>query len=160
MPALLTTPSIEPKVCIAIEAISRAVAGSPMSPGTTASAVRRSEGGRCDVERVSDYVITTLYKGVGNAGANSLRRTGHDHGLAFCLHVFRQRGLYDLLVQERFPVGRHPSGRPGYGLTFRMRVRRKQFHTFHHSLRVVIVEPMLAGLKAGYDRMPRRRRML
>jgi hypothetical protein len=36
-PALLTTPSIEPKVSIAAEAISRAVEGSPMSPRTTAN---------------------------------------------------------------------------------------------------------------------------
>ena len=39
-------------------------------------------------------------------------------------------------------------------------MRRKQLHTLGHLLRLVIVEPVLTGLKAGYDRVPRRRRML
>src|SRR5271166_2944056 len=41
-----------------------------------------------------------------------------------------------------------------------MRVRWKQFHTFDHPLLLVIEEPVLTRLKAGYDRMPCRRRML
>jgi hypothetical protein len=64
------------------------------------------------------------------------------------------------LVQERFPVGWHPSPRSRRGLTFRMCVRRKQRHTFDHPLLFVIVEPVLAGFEAGNDRMPRRCRML
>jgi len=64
------------------------------------------------------------------------------------------------LVQERFPVGWHSACRSRYGLTFRMRVRRKQFHAFDHPLLLVIVEPVLTRLKAGYDGMPCRRRML
>jgi hypothetical protein len=39
-------------------------------------------------------------------------------------------------------------------------MRRKQFHTLDHPLLLVIVEPVLTRLKAGYDRMSRRRRML
>jgi hypothetical protein len=35
-----------------------------------------------------------------------------------------------------------------------MRVRRKQFQTFDHSPLLVIEEPVLTRLKAGYDRMP------
>src|SRR6202044_3309977 len=64
------------------------------------------------------------------------------------------------LVQERFPVGWHPSCESRCGLTFGMRVRRKQFHTFDHPLLLVIEEPVLTRLKARYDRMPCRRRML
>ena len=64
------------------------------------------------------------------------------------------------LVQQRLPVGWYPSRRSRYGLTFRMRVRRRQFHTPDHPLLLVIEEPVLARLKAGYDRMPGCRRML
>jgi len=64
------------------------------------------------------------------------------------------------LVQERFPVGWHPSGGSRYGLTFRMGMRRKQLHTLDHPLLFVIEEPILTRLEAGNDRMPRRRRML
>src|ERR1017187_5799982 len=64
------------------------------------------------------------------------------------------------LVQERFPVGWHPSGGSRCGLTFWMRVRRKQLRTLDHPPLLVIVEPVLTGLKAGYDRMPRRRCVL
>lgn len=39
-------------------------------------------------------------------------------------------------------------------------MRRKQFHTLDHPLLLVIVEPVLPRLKAGYDRMACRRRML
>ena len=39
-------------------------------------------------------------------------------------------------------------------------MRREQFHTFDHPQRLVIKEPVLTGLKACYDRMPCRRRML
>jgi hypothetical protein len=39
-------------------------------------------------------------------------------------------------------------------------MRRKQFHTFDRPLLLVIVEPILARLEAGNDRMPRCRRML
>jgi hypothetical protein len=61
---------------------------------------------------------------------------------------------YLRLVQERFPVAWHPSGGSRYGLIFWMRMRRKQLHTFDHRLRRVIVEPILARLEAGDDRMP------
>src|SRR5580698_10978032 len=64
------------------------------------------------------------------------------------------------LVQQRFPVGWHSSGGSRYGLACGMRVRRKQFRACDHRLRVVIVEPILTGLEAGYDRMSRRVRML
>ena len=64
------------------------------------------------------------------------------------------------LVQERFPVGWHPSGGSRYGLACGMRVRRKQFRTFDHRARLVIVEPILTRLEAGNDWMPRRFRML
>jgi hypothetical protein len=64
------------------------------------------------------------------------------------------------LVQERFPVGRHSSCGSGYGLTFGMRVRRKQLNTFNHFPLLVIEEPVLTRLKAGYDRMPGRCRVL
>src|SRR5580692_12274332 len=64
------------------------------------------------------------------------------------------------LVQERFPVGWHPSCWSGSGLIGWMRMRRKQFHTFDHPPLLVIEEPILTRLKAGYDRMPCRRRML
>ena len=57
------------------------------------------------------------------------------------------------LVQQRFPVGGHPSYGSRCGLTFGMRVRRKQFHTFNHPPLLVIEEPVLTRLKAGYDRM-------
>jgi hypothetical protein len=39
-------------------------------------------------------------------------------------------------------------------------MRRKQLYTLDHRLLLVIEEPILTRLKAGYDRMPRRRRML
>jgi len=64
------------------------------------------------------------------------------------------------LVQERFPVGRHPSSWSRCGLISRVRMRRKQLCTLDHRLFLVIEEPILTRLKAGYDRMPRRRRML
>jgi hypothetical protein len=66
------------------------------------------------------------------------------------------------LVQERFPVGRNPSCGSRCGLICRMRMRRKQLHTFDrdHRLLLVIVEPILTRFEAGNDRMPRRRRML
>jgi len=38
-------------------------------------------------------------------------------------------------------------------------MRRKQFHTFDHPPLLVVVEPILTRLEAGYDRMPRRGRM-
>jgi hypothetical protein len=41
-----------------------------------------------------------------------------------------------------------------------MRMRRKQLHTLDHPLLLVIVEPILTWLKAGYDRMSCRCRML
>ena len=50
--------------------------------------------------------------------------------------------------------------REGGGLTFGMRMRRKQLHTFDHPLLLVIEEPILTRLEAGNDRMPCRRRML
>jgi hypothetical protein len=63
-------------------------------------------------------------------------------------------------VQERFPIGWHSSCGSRYGLTSRMRVRRKQFRTLDRPLRLVIVEPVLTRLEAGYDRMPCRSSML
>ena len=67
---------------------------------------------------------------------------------------------YGQLVQERFPIGRHPSRGSRCGLTFGMRVRRKQRHTRDHPLLLVIVEPVLTRFEAGNDRMLCRRRML
>jgi hypothetical protein len=66
------------------------------------------------------------------------------------------------LVQKRFPVGWHPACGSRSGLILWMRMRRKQIHTFDrdHPLLLVIVEPILTRLEAGYDRMPRCRRML
>jgi hypothetical protein len=64
------------------------------------------------------------------------------------------------LVQARFPVGWHPSRGSRYGLIFGMRLRRKQLHTFDHPLLPVIVRPVLTRLKARYNRMPGRCRML
>jgi hypothetical protein len=64
------------------------------------------------------------------------------------------------LVQERFPVGWHPSCGSRCGLIFWMRKRRKQFTTFDHPLLLVIEEPVLTRLKAGNDRMSCCRRML
>jgi hypothetical protein len=63
------------------------------------------------------------------------------------------------LVQERFPVGWHPSCRSRRRLIFRMRVRRKQLHTLDHPLLLVIEEPLLTRFEAGNDRMPCRCRM-
>ena len=64
------------------------------------------------------------------------------------------------LVQERFPVGRHPSCWSRSGLIPRVRMRREQHYTLDHRLLLVIEEPILTRLKTGYDLMPRRRRML
>ncbi len=58
------------------------------------------------------------------------------------------------LVQQRFPVGRHPSCRAGNGLASWMRVRRKQLRTLDLSPRLVVIKPVLTGLKTGDDRMP------
>jgi hypothetical protein len=63
------------------------------------------------------------------------------------------------LVQQRFPVGRHPSCGSRNGLTSWMRMRRKQLRTLDLSPRLVVVEPVLARLKAGDDRMSRLCRM-
>ena len=65
------------------------------------------------------------------------------------------------LVQERFPVGGYPSCGSRHGLISWMRTRRKQLHTLDrdHRLLLVIIEPVLTRLKAGYDRMPRCRRV-
>ena len=64
------------------------------------------------------------------------------------------------LVQERFPVGRHPSSGSWCGLILRMRVRRGQLHPFDRLPLLIIEEPVLTPLKTAYDRMPCRRRML
>ena len=64
------------------------------------------------------------------------------------------------LIQERFPVGRHPSCRSRSGLIFWMRMWRKQLRTLDHVLLLVIEEPVLTGLEAGYDRVPRLSSML
>jgi len=40
-----------------------------------------------------------------------------------------------------------------------MRVRRQHLHTLDRFLLLVIEKPVFTRLKAGYDRMPRRRRM-
>jgi len=53
-----------------------------------------------------------------------------------------------------------PFPRSGGGLICWMRMRRKQLRTPDHFLLPVIVEPILTRLEAGYDRMPRCRRML
>ena len=67
---------------------------------------------------------------------------------------------YGRLVQERFPVGWHPSGRSRCGLVFRVRMRWRQRRPLDRRLLLVIVEPILTRLEAGNDRMPCRRRML
>src|SRR5580692_10788402 len=64
------------------------------------------------------------------------------------------------LVQERFPVVRHPSCRAGNGLISRMRMRGKQLRTVDHRLLFVIVEPVLARLEAGNNWMSGGRCML
>lgn len=64
------------------------------------------------------------------------------------------------LVEERLPVGRHLSRWPRCRLTFWMRVRRKQPNSAYHRPLLIVEKPVLAGLKAGYDRMPSRIRML
>ena len=63
------------------------------------------------------------------------------------------------LVQERFPVCGHSSRWSGCGLTSGMCMWRKQFHTFGHGPLLVVEEPVLTRLKAGYDRMSCCRRM-
>jgi hypothetical protein len=65
-----------------------------------------------------------------------------------------------ILVQQRFPVGRHSSHRSRHGLILVMRMRRKQPHTLDRCPLLVIVEPILTRLEAGNDRMPRCRGML
>jgi hypothetical protein len=57
------------------------------------------------------------------------------------------------LIQERLPVGRHPSCGSRYKLACGMRVRWEQWCTFDHSPSLVIVEPVLTRLKAGYNQM-------
>ena len=64
------------------------------------------------------------------------------------------------LVQERLPVGWHPSGGSRCGLVFGMRVRRQQLHTLNHFPFLVVEEPVLTWLEAGYDRMSCGRSML
>ena len=66
------------------------------------------------------------------------------------------------LVQERFPVGWHPSCWSRRGLISWMRMRREQLDSLDrdHALLLVIVEPVLTRLEAGNDRMPCRCRML
>ena len=63
------------------------------------------------------------------------------------------------LVQQRFPVGWHFPCGAGNGLASWMRVRRKQLRALDFSPRLVVVEPVLTGLEAGNDRMPRLCRM-
>jgi hypothetical protein len=65
--------------------------------------LRRSEGGRCNAERVGDHVITTLDEGRCNARTDSFGRTGHDHRLAFRLHSFRRLPF----VPAQLPALRH-----------------------------------------------------
>jgi hypothetical protein len=64
------------------------------------------------------------------------------------------------LVQERLPVGWHPSRGPRCGLTYGMRMRRKQLHSRDHPLFFVVEEPVLTRLETGNDRMPGRGRVL
>jgi hypothetical protein len=63
------------------------------------------------------------------------------------------------LVEERLPVGWHFSPWSGSRLIGGVRMRGKQLCALAFRLRLVIVEPILARLKAGYDRMPGRRSM-
>ena len=72
MPALLTTPSIEPKLLIAVSAIFAAVEASPMFPSTKASLSRRRKGGLGEVQRISDDIVTALDERLRDAGADSL----------------------------------------------------------------------------------------
>jgi hypothetical protein len=69
-------------------------------------------------------------------------------------------GVLSQLVQERFPVGRYPSCGSRYGLTFGMRMRRKQLHALDHPPLLEVVEPILTRLETDDDRMPCRCRML
>ncbi len=62
-------------------------------------------------------------------------------------------------MQQRFPIGWNSSSGSRCGLTFGMRMWRKQLHTLDHPSLLVIVEPILTRLEAGNDRMPRCRRM-
>ena len=77
-----------------------------------------------------------------------------------CKEAFHMLPHIGQLIQQRFPVGWHPSGWSRSGLIFRMRMRRKQLLTLDHPLLLVIEEPVLTRLKAGYDRMRCCRRML
>jgi len=77
--------------------------------------------------------------------------------LSHSVHLMRVRRP---LIKERFPVGWYPSFRSGHGLICRMRMRRKQLHSFDHPLLLVIEEPILTRFEAGNDRMPGRGGML
>jgi len=76
-----------------------------------------------------------------------------------CAYLNQSRPYIAQLVEERFPVSGHPSSWARNGLTFRMRMGRKQIHTLDHPLFLVIEEPIFTRLKAGNDRMARRSRM-
>jgi hypothetical protein len=58
-------------------------------------------------------------------------------------------------VKQRLPVWRHSFGRPRYRLIQRVGVRRVQRRAVEILLRTIIVEPALAPLEAGDDRVTR-----
>jgi hypothetical protein len=62
-------------------------------------------------------------------------------------------------VQEGLPICRYPPGGSGCGLSFGMGMRRRQLGAAHHVLLLVVIKPVLTGLEAGDDVMPRRRRV-
>ena len=74
----------------------------------------------------------------------------------------RLEGWHPMPPASLAAIPSHASTSCGSGrrLTFRMRVRRKQLRAPDHPLLLVIVKPILAWLKAGYDLVPSRRRML
>jgi len=126
-----------------------------------------------DVEVLRFLVVLTVKKGGAKKPSCAIGASGRLMRCPCCRSirtrsetptVSRKRFICRLLhngplVQERFPVGWHPSCGSRCGLISGMRVRWKQFHTFDHPLLLVVVEPVLARFKAGNDRMPCCRRM-
>ena len=62
-------------------------------------------------------------------------------------------------MQTGLPIRWNPSCRAGDRLSFRVRVRRRQFRTLNHSLLLVIKKPVFTGFKAGNHGMSCHRRM-
>jgi hypothetical protein len=62
-------------------------------------------------------------------------------------------------MQTGLPVRWNPPCGARDRLSFRVRVRRRQFRTLNHSLLLVIKKPIFTGFKAGNHRMSCSRRM-